>query len=382
MITSRSTSASSKSLDWSSNGTHEPSPRTGTVHRFRKSAEAGHGASIKRHARPPGGFRNASPCADGRKKKALDQLLESPELHPEQAIRTILQQLPSLHESLELPAHLFTLLVENLQLERAAILLPDYDEDVFVPWASCGLDATSIHRLRIPTVDLQMVLDQGDAGVVWIGETSREFAPYFSRREASMLEHLLVFPFVDGDGIQGVLVITETPYFDGYVEHLRIVLAAVGEPAARTMNVQRARRARVMRQSIVFKPAEIGVVTERTAAGAANNVRVVLLQLADVVSQIATSNAHLDAFRVWQDVLRTLAALFASSASVCDADDHRALLLVHGPGDEDLELMIQHVAASIADVLPEVSAIPTLRYQTARYPEDGSDPEALVTSLL
>ena len=197
-----------------------------------------------------------------------------------------------------------------------------------------------------------------------------------------MLENLMVFPFVYEGSVEAVLIITDTPYFDSHVEHLRIVLAAVGEPAAHAMHAHRTRRARIMGQSIVFKPAEINVVTERVASRAPEGVRVVLIQLADIVSQIATKDDHLDPFRVWQDVLRTISALFASTASVCDAEEHRVLLLIHGPSDEDIALIVHHVAASIADFLPEITAIPTLRYQMASYPQNGDDLDSMVTSLL
>lgn len=262
------------------------------------------------------------------------------------------------------------------------MLLPDYDEEVFVPWAAHGLDATSLHRLRIPSGDLEEALGSSEAGLIWFGDDAATFAPYFSRREASMLEHLLVFPFVSDSRIVAVLLITETAYFEGHVDHLRIVLAAVGEPAAHTIGTQRATRFQLIRQSIVFKPSEIGVVTHRIASRSPRDVMVLLVQLPDLVSQIAQSNDHLDVFRVWQDILRAIAALFASTASVCDADEHRALVLIHGPSDDDTELVVRHIAATLARLFPEVSAVPELRYQTRRYPDNGTDLSALVTSML
>lgn len=309
-------------------------------------------------------------------------MLAPPSLDPESSIRSILQSLPSLPDSIELPAHLFQLLVTNLDLRRAAILLPDYDEDLFVPWASAGFDATSVHRLRIPTADLQAIVGDGQAGLVWSGSPAREFAPYFSRREGAMLDNLLLFPFVNGEGLEAMLVVTDTPYFDGHTEHLRIILAAVGEPTARTIRDRRLAIAQTMRQSIVFKPAEIGVISERIAARAANGLAIGVVQLADLVSQIATSNDFLDPFRVWQDVLRATAALFATTATVCDAGDHRALLLMHGRIDEDTDLVMQHVSASLASILPEITAIPVLRYTLRRHPDDGSDLEAIINTVL
>mgnify|MGYP006288258999 FL=1 len=191
-----------------------------------------------------------------------------------------------------------------------------------------------------------------------------------------------MFPFVKDDALEAVLLVTDTPYFDGYVEHLRIILAAVGEPATDVMQSRRLAKARTIRQTIVFKPSEIDVVVDRIAARAELGLGVIVVQLADVVSQVATSNEFIDPFRVWQDVLRVTAALFATSATVCDADDHRALLLLHGRADDDVELIVQHVAATLAGLMPEMTAAPVLRYDSRRYPEDGSDLGALVHALL
>ncbi|MFW5784249.1 MAG: GAF domain-containing protein [Spirochaetota bacterium] len=303
-------------------------------------------------------------------------------MQPEQAIRQILHTLPDLPESIELPAHLFRLLVEQLDLRRAALLLPDYDEEVFVPWAAHGLDATSIHRLRVPSSDLDSVLAESEAGLVWYGDHCHAFAPYFSRREASVLEHLLVFPLVSGGRLVAVLLITDTPYFESHVEHLRIVLAAVGEPAARIVRSSRTSRVDIMRRTIVFKPAEASVVAGRIAGRTPERVRVLLLRLSDVVSQIAASNDHLDSFRVWQDVLRAVAAVFASTASVCDVVEHRALVLMHAASDDDTELLVHHVAATLASLFPEVSSVPVLRTVARAFPDDGDDLNAIVASLL
>jgi hypothetical protein len=293
-----------------------------------------------------------------------------------------LRGLPGLPESIQLPAHLFSLLVDTLQIGKGAILLPDYEENLFVPWASTGMDATTLHRLRIPDEDIDAIKARGPSGIIWGQDEVRSFAPYFSRREASQLEQLLLFPLVSGGGVQAVLLLLDTPYFDHHSEFLRLILAAVGEPAAQLVQKQRLRYSDVIRHAVVFRAIELPLVTERLADRAPRGVHLILLRLADIVSQVATANEHLDPYRVWQDILRIVASLFASTGSVCDLDKNQLLISLHGALEDDLELIVYHIGATIAELLPEVTDVPVLRFESREYPADGADLLQLARSLL
>jgi hypothetical protein len=209
--------------------------------------------------------------------------------------------------------------------------------------------------------DIAELVEASETGLVWIGEPAQTFGPYFSRRESAMLEKLLLFPLKSGSDTHALLLITESVFFDTYSDHLTLILAAIAEPAAETIKTQRMTYERMMRQAIAFKPAEIAVVAQRILSRV-ESFRALRVDLADVVTQIATANPFLDPFRIWQDVLRVLAALFASSASVCDANDHRALLLLHVSHENDTELIVRHAAATLAHYLPELVSPPVLRF--------------------
>jgi len=272
--------------------------------------------------------------------------------------------------------------VDTLQISKGAILLPDYDENLFVPWASTGLDMTTLHRLRIPDEDIDAIQARGPSGIIWEKEEVRSFTPYFSRREASQLERILLFPFVSAGGVQALLLLLETPYFDQHSEFLRLILAAVGEPAAQVVQKQRLRYSDVIRHAVVFKANELPLVTERLTERAPRGVHLVLMRLADVVSQVATANEHLDPYRVWQDILRIVASLFASTGIVCDLDQNQLLICLHGTLEDDLELIVYHIGATIAELLPEVTDVPVLRFESKEYPADGADLLQLARSLL
>ena len=296
-------------------------------------------------------------------------------------MQALLRSLPELPPSIELPANLFRLLVDELCLSRAAFLVPDYDEQLFVPWAHKGFDATTLHRLKIPAGEMNRIGKDAAGGLYLRGDPLGELAGYFSRREAISLEQLFVFPFTDASGIRAVLLVADSDYF-GTDEHgLQLVLAALGESAARVIGRQRQRYAESMRYSVVFRSDEIDLVARRTAEQK-GTVTLVVIELSDIVSQVATANSYIDPFRVWQDVLRAFAALFASTARLCDAGSHRALLCLHEHADGDLDLVAHQVAHTLLHLLPELAATPVLPYGARHYPADGSDIAALVRSML
>jgi hypothetical protein len=235
--------------------------------------------------------------------------------------------------------------------------------------------------MRIPDTDIVELAQASESGVVWRGDEMDAFAPYFSRREASMLGQILVFPLEDSDGVQGVLLITECPYFQDHEEYLRIILAAVAEPAASRIAEQRVRYSRIMRHTVVFRPDEIPIIAERIRDRSPRGITLLRVDLDRHVDTVSAANQYLDPFRIWQDVLRVVASLFSTTGSVCDAGEHRALVFVHGSTEEDLALTVSQIGASLRSVLPEVKEIPSPAYAARRYPDDGDDILELINAL-
>ena len=229
---------------------------------------------------------------------------------------------------------------------------------------------------------MEAVTTEGSAGVLWSGESLSQLAPYFSHREASMIDRLLIVPLSDPNGPQALLVVTESPLLSENPQVLRIILAAVAETAASTMATQRMARVAVMRHSMAFKRDELDVVTGRVAERGPDRVAGMILDLSEVVTHVRTANSHVDTFRVWQDILRTVAALYATSAIVTDAGSNRALVLIHGEVGADAELAVHHIAATLADYFPEIGGVITPRYHYQSYPEDAESVGRLATGLL
>lgn len=154
----------------------------------------------------------------------------------------------------------------------------------------------------------------------------------------------------------------------------------MGEPAAVRLKEDRLAYSSVMRHAVVFRRDEVASVANRLQHKSPR-CTVIVIQLADTVSQIVTGSDSIEPFRAWQDTLALLASIFAPTGSICDAGDHRALLFLHGCGTEDLDLIIHQTGATLARFLPEIADVPVLRYEARRFPSGEESLADLAQSL-
>ena len=123
------------------------------------------------------------------------------------------------------------------------------------------------------------------------------------------------------------------------------------------------------------------MIADRIRDRSPRGITLLSIDLSRHVATISAANAYLDPFRVWQDLLRVVASLFSTTGSVCDAGQHRALIFVHGSTEEDLDLMVTQIGASLSDILPELDPMPAPAHVARHYPDDGDDILGLIRSL-
>ena len=115
-------------------------------------------------------------------------------------------------DGVELPSRLFTSLKRNLSIVKGALLLYDPVRLEYAPWASCGFDETTLHRLRISlgANETFNALANGKPLSVTDQGLRNAFQTYFSSREfASVGAGVLLCPFIVDDTLAGVLLVTE-----------------------------------------------------------------------------------------------------------------------------------------------------------------------------
>ncbi len=222
--------------------------------------------------------------------------------------------------------------------------------------------------MRVASEDAQELLSRSPAGYVWQGDDLTRVAPYFSRRETTAIRQILVFPIGTAEATDAMLIVAASPYLESGQEFLRVILAAIAEPSARAIANNRSRVTRRLANAVVFKIEDLDTVAERITGRIDEPIIVATLEIGDAISQIATTSAHIDRYRIRRDILQIIASLFATTATTIDAGNQKTLLLLHGDQVDDIELIAHHVSASLHHMMPELPAPPALRVAHDSYP--------------
>ena len=280
---------------------------------------------------------------------------------------------------LEAPGVLFTLFQREFGIRRAAILVPDVERSVYTPWASEGLDRTSLRRLRLD-LDTVAGLEAGTA----TGDALAPWVKLFSTRDAAGIDKIHHWPCAADDGVSAVFVAAEMdetlenhPVFR---ENLPQLLEAAGHALADGRERELSRVQAAVARSVTAPPEQ--VIGEGLTIAAQHDAVLVRLSLAPLLGAATTAAPSTDRFRLTRDVAQTLAFLTRETAEVVVAGSPEDLyLLFHGVRSPDADLWVHALLLSIESLLPSLGRMPELPTRSIRYPRDGKTALELMAAL-
>lgn len=298
-------------------------------------------------------------------------------------ISGLLPSLRSLPQGIELPAAVFSQMVESLSLSKAAILLYDPLRLVYAPWASVGYDETTLHRLRIPlgaNASFNSISNATPA-VISGREDLDPYLPYFSSREFSQLATILLVPFIHEEKLIGVLLVSESQGpLAGTKDLIRILSAAAGQAAPM---IHSAREEKL--RSLLSSPTADGDPGGRELDGflerARSDGRKVLLlsfSLSGLLEAVTVRVSHIDSFRLRED-LRLILDGFLSGlgkAFPLPASADLWLLAITDGKKTDVPLLLHQLAAHLERIFAGIKASSTMDPSSARaigWPEECGD---------
>jgi hypothetical protein len=301
---------------------------------------------------------------------------------PEQTTREIVAAIQALPDGVELPSQLFSALADRLSIEKGGLLLFDPIRLVYAPWASLGYDQTTLHRMRIPLGGNESfnALANGSPIFVEDASTLATYEQYFSAREFSSLSRILLTPFITAEKLVGVLLLTALkPSFAEDAELLRCLkaIAEAGSPRVQKAREKKLRRAgSQLIRSGGAPDEEIGrYVSSFGSAG--TRILFLALSLEEYSRKIIAAHAHLDPFRLHEDLHYFLDSFVAELGLAVPIRQGLFVVALEGFDASDLDLFLHQLSSFLHGLFGGNGTTgpgtgPKI-LKTRDWPEDGGD---------
>lgn len=311
-------------------------------------------------------------------------------IHPEMVTRMILRELNEIPVTIEAPAHIFAMLKRNLTLQKAALLLPDPDESMYVPWSITGFDITTQRRLHIPEeTAYELFTNRVPLMLLFNGQETRELQSYFSVREFTALDRVVLCSFFYEAKLLAVLVVTETPFFTLEPTILQVMYSAFEEGVSTLLYRSRDERISRIQLPLLFAHDQLlSMAQESLSVEQTPDSAILFLEFdaEPAVACITDLARETDRYRVRQDVLRILNTLLAGLGQVFTLSRHRLLLMrteIEANSHLlDVELLVHQINERLRQYFAELEGSDAaVTCRLVAYPKDTADLEALTASF-
>jgi len=280
-------------------------------------------------------------------------------------IKKIFREISRLPDGIEAPARLFSILKENLHLEKAALLLYDPYRMVFAPWAASGYDKTTLRKLRLPLGFNRDFNRVAEGETLLLSEQAEllEFQRCFSAREFSGMDHLAFTPFIYEGKLLAALLITHTPRLA--TAENRKLLDEISQQAAPLIFRFREKKLESLKRDSLERPELQGErMQSLIQTSREKDIPIVLIKvsLEKIAGTITGKNPYLDPFRLQEDLAGIIATLLHDIGSVQPLDPGHLLILVCDPAEIDSRLLLHHLELTVKSFFYELSGEASLDF--------------------
>jgi hypothetical protein len=298
----------------------------------------------------------------------------------------ILAALRALPDGVELPSRVFSVLKESLGISRGALLLYDPVRMVYAPWASCGFDQTTLHRLRISLGALGSFNALGNGRPVPVegGPALAEYQRFFSSREFSSLSRLVLSPFIAEEKLVGALLVAEAaPPFadkDRLVACLEEVCRAASPAMRRARSeTMKAQGAALPRPDTPLEEQVARLVSSPRSGG--GRFLFFSVQLEAFERQVLDAHPYLDPFRLREDIRYFVGAFASDLGAAFPLAGGGFLIGLQGAEVRGLDLLAHQLGSFLSSLFGSYNGRGAeVTVQRSRmFPDDGADPAGLVS---
>ena len=302
-------------------------------------------------------------------------------------IQAAIQALP---DGVELPAQLFTILARHLAIGKGALLLYDPLRLVYAPWASCGFDQTTLHRLRIPlgANDSFNALANGNPLAVSGADQLARYQGFFSSREFASLARLVLAPLIAEEKLIGVILAADlAPPFEGESALLSCLAEAmkVAGPAVQKARGEKMKSAASPGTALRAAPEEEVARFIAAAGPGASRFLFVGISLEHYSRSVLSAHPHLEPFRLAEDLRYFLGTFVVDRGVAVPLGSGRFLLGLQDIEARDLDLFLHQLGSFLSMLFGGTDGLGPAggpaSVKTRTWPDDGSDIRELVTFL-
>jgi hypothetical protein len=269
--------------------------------------------------------------------------------------KSVITKISELKEGVETPGQIYTLLKEELSIQKGAFLVQETQSEMFMPWALTGYDKTTSHRLRIPrSVVLPMFTGDSPSCLYINSEDSMAFLrPFFSIREFGLLEKVILCPFFFKQEILGFLLISDSPILedDSKERALSFIynLAKAASPVLYHTREKKLERLSLHQPAVKSDIAGELIKIFKMSKNEHKEMILILFSVQEAARQIQQHVADAELFRIQHDLTGILTSMLCDAGGVLALNESTLLLIVSGKSMRDETLLIHQISLALND---------------------------------
>lgn len=297
-----------------------------------------------------------------------------------------IEEVTSSRNGMAVAASTFDAYRKQLRFEKGSLLLFDFERDVFFPWASYGLDQTTLHRLRLTMEDIHELFSEGiDSPVLFSTDIPGTLKPYFSLREFLHMNNVYMYPFTNDNKPVGILLVCNLPDDDNCV-HTVYEFMNKTAPHVESLLFDN-RETMLERLSSMYKEPHRDLDTEMNEFISVlkenkEHAMFILGSFGEVIDRIAKTAGSADRYSIKSDILKITESLAGLHGRAVEARGDAILIMLRGNSLPDPELLFAQINFGITRLftgLPDDLRIPL---KTKMYPQDNPEADILVYELI
>lgn len=287
---------------------------------------------------------------------------------------------------IDFPGRLFSLLKKYLYIEKGALLLLESTQKQYVPWALCGFDETTHHRIRLhfSVINNLEGLTRGEITLL----EKEELVPlqhYFSLREFGLISRMLLCPLSCDNKLVGILMIADPmPYQnekENFLAICQLIKIRAGKLLFQTRESSVNKLLKDRDESLENTLQKGGEFLDKQKNRNAECL-VMIINSSGFLEQITAINKELDPFRIKQDITNIFKTLVSENGFAGALEKNYFLLIFSGESVVDVDILFHQIGIALQSFFKNQKEAPRLEQKGEFYtPQSQEEGRVFINKL-